>query len=174
MKNIKNNTELNKQIFIVCTTQFKKDAKATHEYVERAGFKISKWGGSFKVEDPKTYRWIGIEECRDYRGTFYYIIGGAKGNIRKNPDVVQKFDFANCIITPRNTAYRNVLWADERPTITKYNKIVYAKDRVKYDKEEIERIQKEINKLQFKLQLAIESKVKEEIKLNEVRKELGL
>ena len=93
-----NNTELNRAIYVILTTQFKKDAKEEHKMVENAGYEIWKNNGEWNIENPATHKSIRVSEIKyrymsnDYFRFFYH---GYNTSILND-----KIDFINCLNTP--------------------------------------------------------------------------
>lgn len=172
--------ELNNAIFNVLYYQFKKDCKVSHDIVEQAGYKISKFNGHFNIKNEATDRCVWIEH-----GSYTSYI---KRFSNSNKDVriegytfsCTKFDFVGYLEKPRNEVWWDIINSDyyglgRRGTgYWKRERLRTAKNSVKYRKEDIEKIKGQIAKLQEALEKEIRYEIEAEYKLEEVRKELGL
>ena len=181
---MRRNDELNKAIWTVLTTQFKKDAKEAFKMVEENGYDVYKNGwGTWSIANPTTKRslYIGYGKYGS-RATLYC---GNHTTLTKTwrtisskeeREVAEKFDFVNCLNTPVNVTYYEMRMDESRESkaLLNYYKLKSAKSSINYESEDIDRIQKKIAELQADLIRATEKKVKADMKLNEVRKELGL
>ena len=170
---------INDVIFTVCTTQFKKDAPDAFKALKTMGLEAFKADGRFYIYNKNTRKYLSIDTRRDYqygRGyvTVYTVYGDYRFKTRGEWDKVKKFDFWGYITKPNNTAWGEVINRDTKPTRTKYGKIVNARQYLKWRKEEVEKIQNQIEVLQKQLINAVKREVAYENDLNNIRVELGL
>ena len=174
------NEELNKAIWKVLNTQYKKDAKEAFKLVEENGYKVWKNGSStWTVNNPHTGKCIHLEHSYYRSKLFYGNYTTQVESFRDSKDfkrVAEKFDFVNCLKTPYNKVYYDMLYSmdNKSKSYDKYDRLKSAKWYLDYETRRIAKIQEDIAKLQAELVRATESKVKDEMKLKEVRKELGL
>lgn len=174
------NEELNKAIWTVLTTQFKKEAKEAFKTVQDNGYEVHKNGcGTWSVGNPHTRKFIHIE-YGNYRTRLYYGNYTTQCKTWKTPEqqrvVAEKFDFVNCLRTPQNNAYYEAVNGqyEESKAKQKYHELKSVKWSLNYENQRIAKIQADIAKLQAELISATESKVKDEMRLQNKRKELGL
>lgn len=172
------NEELNQAMLKVMTTKYKKDAKEAHKLVEDYGYEIVKRNGMFWVIHPKTKKYIYIDEVYGYGGYYYYVnycSGTKKVYIKKRPDILNNFDFVNCLGTPENTAYRDSIWR-ERYCSTKYKEIRKSikdtKRCIMWEECDIKNTEHKIKNLQDKLMYYATRKNEYEKHLNELRKQV--
>ena len=150
---------LNYAILKVLTTQFKKDAKDEHELLKNYGYRVFKADGSFCVQNDN--RTIYAEYIGNYRHDWRvrYSYYGKGFKYFKTFDDMKKFDFVNCLNTPMNAIYYELLryedgWYTDavKDVHTKYtgirNRLRNARRDVKYHECEISDIQNQIVKLQ--------------------------
>lgn len=171
------NTELNTAIRMVLMNRHKKDAKQAHKIVKAAGYTIIKWSGSYEVKNEATGRWIRIDFGR-YRATLEWT-GKSTTPTTLNNDIMDKFDFVGELNKPINMEWREMRrytcgWQPYRPTITKYDNLKFAKNRVEWRNRDIEMIQEQIANLQKNLIREVESRERAKAELKETRKRLGL
>lgn len=176
------NEELNKAIWTVLTTQFKKEAKEAFKTVQDNGYEVYKNGcGTWTVGNPHTKKFIHIEYGKyNYRTCLFYGNYTTQSKTWKTAEqeriVAEKFDFVNCLRTPQNSAYyeaRSKCYEESRAK-QQYNELKSAKWSLDYENKRIAKIQADIAKLQAELISATESKVKDEMRVQNKRKELGL
>ena len=174
------NEELNKAIWTVLTTQFKKNAKEAFQTVQENGYEVCKnCGGTWTVRNPHTKRFVYIQ-FGDRRTTLYY--GNYTTQMKRwrtsqeEAVVAAQFDFVNCLKTPNNSAYYDMLHIQnaESKAAEQYSRIRSAKWSIEYETKRIAKIQADIARLQAELVKATESRVKDEMTLKQVRQELGL
>ena len=172
-----NRAELNKAIYKVLTS-LKRDAKEEHKLVKQAGYVIEKGRKSFIVSNPETRRSVYISEAARW-GRNSYIIHGYYTVHRSKFDYLNcKFDFVGCLEKSMNTVYWNSgeyrYNGNRSKAYVRYDELKSVKRSVKYEADRIAEYEKQIKELQDKLMKATEQKVRNEFKLAEVRKELGL
>lgn len=172
-----NRAELNKAIYVVLT-QLKRDAKEAHKVVKQAGYVIEKGRSSYIVSNPETKRSIYIGDAYG-RGNLCVVHGWYKvhRSVFKGSGEC-KFDFVGCLEKPMNTVYWNSgeysYNGNRSKAYVRYDELKSARWSVKYEADRIAEYEKQIKELQDKLMKATEQKVRDEFKLAEVRKELGL
>ena len=181
---------INKAIREVITTQFKKDAKESHDFLESLGYKIYKNNGSFWVKNPATDKTVGISNetrlCygRNSLYTRYY-------TTRNGYDShLNHFNFYNCLEVVSNPnwyrTYRrggiNTWYTDKNEIQKRFenNKdtLSHALWSARYYTKEVDEVQKNLTdtiaRLQRELVRVTENKVAAQLKLKEIRKELKL
>lgn len=181
---------VNRAIIKVCTTQFKKDAKAEHELLEGYGYQIYKLNGRFSIQSPN--RTVSIEYVGNYRHNYKVVFGYYHVHYKyfKTYEDLFKFDFVNCLNTPINTEYYNLKqyeegWGGINDKHAKYeqirNKLHNLKWNITWYNREVEDVQKKIESLQKQILSAQkdmlrykENAVKADVELVAYRKELGL
>ena len=182
--------DLNFAIFKVLTTQFKKDAKPYHELVEAFGYTIDKYDGAFRVKSKNrtiSVQYVGRYNC-DWHVSFGYYTTHQK-DFEREADML-KFDFVNCLNTPINAVYYTLNQYDEgwggiNDVHAKYERIRdklynYRRDINWYEREvdatqkRIEDMQKKILELQKDMLRYNKNAVENKVKLDGLRKELGL
>lgn len=165
--------ELNEAIYKVIETQFKKDMGEALRIVEGAGYKVSKWDSRFYVKNTTTGREVCLREC--YKG--YAVHGNGNVKCKFSWDGKCLIDFIGYLNKPFNTEWYKVqaMRSDWRSaTWYKWDRLRSAKQCIKYEKDNIEKVKKDIANLQKRLENAIRSQVRYEQSLVEVRKELKL
>ena len=167
------NAELNKIIVKVMSTQFKKDAKEAHTAVEAAGYQIEKYNGSFMIINPETGRTVYIQypKCGYGRAKIFGDYRWKKSMEWKD----EKFDFVGFLNKPINEAWHKAQWSTVfNPVMEKYSKLKSARWNVQYHESEIEKIEKEMKKLQERLMYHAVQKDKDLQNLANVKRELGI
>ena len=171
-----NRAELNKAIYTVLT-ELKRDCLEAHKMVKKAGYVIEKGRKSFIVINPETRREVYVADpvWRADHGRVivhgYYRVH--RSHFRFGQEC--KFDFVACLEKPMNIEYWNNLnYPEKSKAYEKYDKLRSAKWNVKYEADRIAECEKQLKELQERLMKATEAKVRDEFKLAEVRKELGL
>lgn len=166
-----NINELNKAILEVCLTQYKKDAKEAHKLVENAGFSIRKEDGQFVVSNNSNYKEVRV--ARKYRKIVVYSNGRRRTEFPvENNTYDVKFDFYNYLTKPRNeTYYTNYTYT---PSQDKYHSLKSARWDVDYYNERVNKIQKEIDRLQKDLVYAVERRTEAKARYENRRRDLGL
>lgn len=168
-----NRTELNNALFKVMTTQFKKNMREAVATVEAAGYKVEKFGGVYRVRNPKTGKVVYIDgKYRSYVRT--------NGNAKDVEVIVWKndcrVDFVGMLEKPINTEWNKLYWT--QAGITNYwhkaNRLINARRNVEWKKQDIERRQEQIRNLQEALLRDLRYEAEYEARLTAVRKELGL
>lgn len=174
------NEYLNKQIYIVLTAKYKKDAKEAFKYVENAGYTMYKNGDStWTITNPHTGKsvWASEEKHSWSKGTyrtFYYGIY-QKTTCQLN----NKIDFVNCLKIARNDDWIDICnksyWCSVSPAVQIYqNRIRSAKRMAQSYREDIEKYQKQIAELQEKMMKASVRAAEYDAKVVEAKKELGV
>lgn len=176
---VSSNEFLNKQIYIVLTTKYKKEAKEAFNYVEACGYKVSKNGnGTWTITNPHTDKSVWTsEEKYSWKGnyrTFYYGIY-EKTTCRLN----DKIDFVNCLKIARNDDWIDICnksyWCSVSPAVQTYqNRIRSAKRMAQSYREDIEKYQKQIAELQEKMMRASVIAAEYDAKVAAAKKELGV
>lgn len=178
-----NNTELNKAIWTVLSTKFKKEAKEAFKMVEAAGYEVYKNGcGTWTVRNNHTGKSIMLEYLSSYRtpGRLYFGDYGRHSRSIRSDEwtvVATKFDFVNCLKTPRNRAYEEACDAQNfrsSKAVAKYGEIKNKKWNIDYDERCIADIQKKIQDLQRDMMRYTEYKVNSQRALAQLRREYGL
>lgn len=162
--------ELNKAIFTVITSRFKKDCAEAYKAVTAAGYTIRKGDKSFMVISEETHRHI-------YLSGDYLCFGWYECQRKRIKNVnLFAFDYANCLNTPVNHAwYKDVrYYADRKPTRVKYDDLKSARWSRDYDVDRLNALQNQIADLQKRLISAAQSVSRSEQKLKDVKRELGL
>lgn len=162
-------TELNKAIYRVLTTQFKKNAPEAFAAVEAAGYTVEKWDGNWAVTNPRTGRKLFMSGAR-----YTYLIHGNTFHHRTREYF--KFDYVGCLEKPVSTYLRDKdnVWLQRNESTKNYEKLSNAKRDVKYQEDRIAYIQKQLAQLQADLITAVDCKAKRELDLANVRNKLGL
>lgn len=166
-----NKEQVNKAILKVITNQFKKDCKNSHDIVEDAGYEIVKIDGGWEVKNAETGKYVYCSK-ENWRGqrTIY-----RPANYHKqyfyDPKIECKFDFVNCLDSTK-TEYVELY--TENKAYTNYRILKDARWSVDYEKQQIDKIQKEIARLQNELSRRIDARVRDELRLAEVKGRLGL
>lgn len=169
-----NKHEVNQAIYVVLTTQYKKDAKKAHSIVEAAGYQITKFNGDWHIRNDKTGRTVYIHypkyNSRSYRE---YIDGNGNG---KKAKISRKFNFVGYLEKPLNTAWREMKsYSFQENRYSQQATFLKSKRwNVKYHTDAIAEIQKKMEDLQKQLIYHAGEKVKSEQALLDVRKSLGL
>lgn len=170
---IMTHAELNKAIYKVISSRFKKDCAEAYKAVTAAGYTISKWHGNFEVKNEATRRSIWLSG--DYNQFLHY---GWYDCQKKRIEKINlfAFDYVNCLNTPVNSDwYEHVRWyGEQRPTREKYDCLKSARWNRDYDKRRLNDLQKQIAELQERLISAAQDVSKSEQKLKDVKRELGL
>ena len=165
--------ELNNAIYTVLTTQFKKYAKDAHRAVKEAGYTIDKWCGYYHVKNEATGRCLSVETSDGWYRRTYYVRGCRKMATFENYEKLMKFDFVGCLEKSLNADYYQTNKA-YHPTLDKYNRLKDAKFYVKYRNNDIEKLKKEIEKLQGQINEYTQWVRRDEKRLSDIRKEYGL
>ena len=164
---------INRAIYRVMTTQFKKDAKEEHKIVEDAGYTIYKSDGSFTVRNEETHR----ELCIDYKG-YYSVLYTRARSIRFRRDEGLKFDFVGYLAKPTEDAHDYMTtdgyYKNRSIALQKYERLERAKRYVKYEQQEIESIKQKIERLQNELVRTARNVAKAEAEVKETRVKIGL
>ena len=174
--------ELNEAIYRALRVQFKKQlTEGELDIIKGAGFTVEKDNGHFTVYAEKGgrygvrhvyinegYRDYGVIAWNGYREKVY--------RFRTYEDILKKFDFAGFLRAPINEAYRDVYYYEpyRTPTRDKVRRLKDIKFRIKYRKEDIEKVKKQIADLQATLERAIRWEMEAENDLKETRKTFGL
>lgn len=177
-------TDINAAIYRVITSSTKKDVKQDHKTVIQAGYRIEKWNGiGYVVINDETKRKVYIQESTGRRGwsstTLHYSRNGW-GKRFNTVNELLKFDFQGALDKPENEAYysQKRLEAEQADGINRWggklDQLKSARRDVKYETEELAKLQEELAKIQNRISRTIEYKVKAEIRLAEVKKSLGL
>lgn len=176
--------QVNEAIYEVCVHQFKKDAKESHAIVEAAGYEISKYDGDWRFYNAETDRRVYMHVVRRYNDYGAdYISGNGNTYDRRGGwriKASKKFDFVGYLDKPLNEEWARMhswMFSANRYE-TQASKLNSARRDLKYYTEQIasvqEALEKQVAELQRKLVYYSEQKVKAEMRLQEVRKELGL
>ena len=171
MKKNTMNAELNKAIWEVLISKFRKDAKEAFKMVEDAGYAFHKNGdGNWVVFNPKTERTIWRSK--------YNEIWHAGIRTLATSRTREEFDFVGCLNKPLNREYDPYGYGyygrPHNGAREKFRNLEAAKNRVEWTNERIEEIQRQMVKLQKELVNQVEYRVKYEAEVNELRKEYGL
>lgn len=161
--------ELNKAIFKVLTTQFKKEMKEAVNTVEEAGYEIYKYNGHFNVRNPKTDKVI-------YASGNYNLYIATNGNAKRKV-IDWKIDFVGMLEKPINKEWNERNWMrgiGSTDYKAKRRRLTDAKSSIEWKKRDIERKQAQILKLQEELLRDLKYQAQYEADLANVRKELGL
>ena len=162
-------SRINLAIWTVVNTKAKKNCKDAVKEVEAAGYVISKDGHKgMTVSNPRTKRFVYVDY--NWRNIEYINYGWYAGQRRQ---LTAEFDFVGCLEKPYNTEYHN-FHDDRSKAYQKYDILQRAKRDVDYEARQIAECEKQLKQLQARLMSATEAKVRDEFKLAEVRKELGL
>lgn len=165
-------SELNEAIIKVLNTQFKKDAKEAHELVASYGYKIYKYDGCFRIENPLTKRYVFIDE--GYNGAFRIHINTKERRMRRYEDLY-KFDFVNFLEKPLNVEWAKLYWGKEyAPSRERISALSSAKWTVSYREKEIKQMMKKLEDLQNELIRQVEWKEQAKRDLADLRKTYGL
>lgn len=185
-----NRVELNKAIWYVIISEGKpkKEMKDVVDLIKKAGYQINKCDrNQWEVYNLATQRrvsakvrWREITVTNTY--WFYYRINTEGLRTYNEAYERRPIDFVGILEKPTNDVWRNLCWSrnyagtkhDRQSTLFKYERLKDAKWYVKWDKERIAKDKKTIEDAQKELARDIESKIKSELRLAEVRKELGL
>ena len=162
--------QINKAIFEVISTQFKKDAKDSHRIVEESGYDIYKMDGAFHVRNRETGKSI-YARYNDYF-TKILIYNYNKTASYKIGEV--KFDFVNYLEKPKNTAWNEIRYGTSNRFRSQADALHHAKWDIDYHKERIAKIQGQIKSLQSDLIYQAKEQAKAEEHLRTLRKELHL
>lgn len=165
---------LNEAIINVLLNQFKKYmSKEAIEMVEQAGYTIVKVQGGYEVKNPATRRWVQVETY-GYRLKIFKV----GQTVRMDRENLKKFDFVNYLNKPINEAWAEVnrvtYWGYVSPTREKISKLRDAKNRIKWQRREMDEVKQKIANLQGRLEREIRYLVEYENELKETRKKLGL
>lgn len=178
---MRTNEALNKAIWKVLVTKFKKDAKEAFEMVQDNGYEVCKNGcGTWTVTNPQTKKFIYLSYRNSYRikSILYYgnyTSQSVQIGYKEENTIAAEFDFVNCLATPINKVWEEMRRkANISKSLEAYNKLESAKWRRDYEEKQIEWLQAEIAKLQKELVRHAGFKVEAEQKVTEVRRELGL
>ena len=162
---------LNRAIFKVLTTKFKKDAKESHRIVEDVGYEIIKWDGSFQVTNPNTNRYVRIEETQGFY-THYRLRIWTDHKEVKSVDELKAVDFVGQLETTRKPYYEP--YETESEAYLKYRGIKNADYWAESADKHIKEILDKLSSLQKDLIYYTEEKAKYEAKAKSLRKEYGL
>lgn len=181
---------INEAIAKVLTTQYKKDAREAHEIVESAGYTINKYDGNWWVKNPKTDRWVFLtyEWHHKYHGSWLLHTNNSKSdfheyrthhrNYKENEPM--PINFEKLLATPYNKAWAEVRRKDWNRDM-RSEKIIdlkNAKHNVKYNDNALQRVEAEFKKACEKYAREIkyytENRERDMVRLNNMRKELGL
>ena len=173
---------VNEAIYRLLRVQFKKQlTEGELDIIKRAGFGIDKTNGHFTVYANKdnTYgnRHLYINEgYRDYRVIVWNGYREKVYSFKTYEDMLTKFDFEGFLRAPVNEAYRTVYYHEPYRTETraKMGRLRDAKRTIKYRKDDIEHVKKQIADLQATLESAIRWEMEAEAKLKDTRREFGL
>lgn len=181
---------INKAIREVITTQFKKDAKESHELLENLGYKIYKYDGSFWVKNPKNDKTIGMGNYgrliygRNSVYTRYY-----KNREQEYDNHLNYFNFYNCLEVAPNKNWCRTYHRGGCSWYTDKNDIQIRFENNKRDlnnalwsarhyTKEVEDVQKKltetIEKLQKELVRVTEYKIEAQLKLKEIKNNIKL
>lgn len=188
------NEALNQAIFTVLTTQYKKDAAEAFKLVKDAGYEYRKDDGRFEVVkvtngDWRTSKWVRLgklesrwrrnEKTGEYGYVKYRTLSTNAGRSEVAPDKVEKINFVNLLETPVNTVWTKLNWTSyydqKSKAVAIYeDKIKSPARMVKVYTEDIEKCQKQIEKLQADMLRYMKYKTEYEQKVIANKKELGL
>lgn len=182
--------ELNRAIWLVIISEgkCKKDMKETIRLIKSAGYEIVKYDtGKWSVENRKTnrhiratLRWREIYLNNSYRHDYRI---NCEGCSYKDAYDRRKIDFVGILEKPLNDEWRYLQWHRQYAgtrhdtiysTKFKYEQLKDARHWVKWEERYIVDDKKKIAEAQKDLARHIEDKVKAELKLEELRKKLGL
>ena len=163
--------ELNKAIYDVLTSQFKKDNPEAFKKVENAGYVIEKLNGHFHISNPKNRvgKWVRPMriDCEDTGYRMYF-----NTTNYQNRKFSNKIDFIDCLEKQRNR-YEPVYI--ESQAVINYNYYIKnKKERIKDYEEDIENRKKKILEIIGDIERYSRyiAEYKEELKEN--RKKFGL
>lgn len=174
------NETLNKAIYTVITTKYKKDAQEAHRLVESEGYVIYKDNGKFVVRNDKTYKAIsgGIHPMWQY---YIISIKDAGYPTRVTRDFkhyahTDKMNLVSYLDTPHNMAWQGVRERVDRQPNTrgKFWRFISERRNKDYHAREVERIREQIATLTERLEQEIRADVKAQADYKAYRKEIGL
>ena len=177
MRNGFDKATVNKAIRDVIINQYKKNCKEAHQLVEDAGYKITKIEGGWRVDNLETGKFVYLN-FKDYnwrkgyalyRCTYY----GKTAYVNYSDEAECKFDFVNCLDLNRRRYYECAS-SNKETAVSKYRRLHSAKWSINYDKKRLAETQKKIEELQKDLVRYAKEIVRDEARLEEVRKEIGL
>lgn len=167
-------TDMNKAIYRVLTTQFKKEAKDAHKAVEAAGYEIYKLGGEWHVRNPQTGKAVHIEPNRGWY-TRFTVWGGARQTVFKSIEELTKYDFEGQLKKEYNNEWYDLRRAAAyEPTQVKYRRLKSAKRQQQWREERVTDIEKKIAQLQRELIEAVEDRTRARADVEATYKALGL
>ena len=167
---------INEAIFKVCTTKFKKDALDAHKALNAIGLQTFKTGGQYAVYNPATRKRVTVDVREEYgygRGYYkvYVVYGDYTFKVRRER---LKFDFMGYLTKPVNEAYRELYNIPKKPTLKKFDTVRSARLYLEWRKDEVAKIQAQMDKLQKDLISAVRRQVEYENNLAKARADLGL
>ena len=174
-----NRQELNKAIWKVLNSKFKKDAKEAFKMVEDAGYEVYKDGwGYWVVANRENHRFIHLQDNR-YRTIIQhgpYVTHTHRCTEKETYAIEITFDFVGCLEKPVNQT-----WYDLRngrknklTAVDKYNEIKFQKRMAESYAEDIEKTKKQIEKLQAELVRQATCKAQYEAKVQASKVKFGL
>lgn len=164
---------INEAICKVIQTQFKKDMGEALKIVEGAGYAVTKWDGRFYVKNKVTNKELCLRE--GYKG--YIVNGNGYAKCKFPWDGICRMDFVGYLNKPFNRDWyaTEAMRNDWRtPIYYKYTRLLEAKRAIDHNNKEIERLKKELAKVQENLEYCIKQTVIREQNLKDVRTELRL
>lgn len=161
---------LNEAIYIVLTTQYKKDAREAHKIVESAGYTINKNNGYFEVYNPKLNKCVCI--TRNFYSYKHHcgmlnVWCGIKA-CEMTYEKLEKINFVGMLNTPINHEYyRELKW--KKINQNRRNELTDCKWNIKYYNNKIDDIKHKIESAQEDLIVAVERKTKAIQRLEKVK-----
>ena len=163
---------INAAIWEVIKTKRKKDMIAgAFEMVKKAGYEVRYRGSGeyWEVRSPITYKCVYVHISQSYYGRDYVSTGNRNVYI-KTWDFCP-IDFEKYLNTPINKEYYSLKgWRCEyAPTKHKYDRLTDSRWSVKYKRETVEKLKKEITSKQKELEETIKDLANRERDLKELR-----
>lgn len=189
--------QVNEAIARVLRNPSKKDCKEDHKVVEAAGYNTWKNNGHWFIQSKETGKYVGAEEKWQYVNRYterrfgyrVQLSRAGAGYSEKFTTKLSAIDFVSFLDTPAN-AYeaeqrKRAWWGEKSASMLKYDRLVSARRDVQYHKDQVAYYQARSIELIQKLQAEIEScqkyiasnsreQIKDEQRLEALRKELGL
>lgn len=160
---------VNRNIYAVLTSKFKKDNPEAFAIVNHQGYSIEKINGRFRVFNPETRVYVYFDNY--YRRYIYHGYYGSNTSVWN-----EKFDFVNALNKPVNHAWREVQYADnaDNRATNRYSDLRHKKWNVEYYKKDKVRIEQAINNLIKELERNAVDIERAKRALKETREKYGL
>ena len=175
MTNIEQRTdlrnELNKAIYTVITTKYKKDAKEAHEMVAAFGYEIYKSDGDYCVSSRRTNKKVCVN-WRGYKQTTFFL-----GNNYAKVDNGRPcpIDFVGCLEKPINRAYNELQWKRYRsPAVDKYQHLKDVNWSINRESKKLKELKNQLISIQSEIVYHARQQMREEQRLESLRREYGL